>query len=157
MLRSILLQIVFLIVVLVCYVIIYCYIRKKSKFACRSTRNENFPSQLNKADQSMQRQLQKRQIKVTKNLFIIVCAYICCILPFGVACVIPGSYVVIPWASMFFLLNSCVNPFTYGFNHPQFKDVFKHMFKCKLNDIKEPSSLLHMLSSVTKSVKSDSF
>ncbi|KAJ8024370.1 rhodopsin [Holothuria leucospilota] len=131
MFRSMFLQILFLIIVLVLYLLIYLFLKRKSAF------NKNVSDEM-----------QKRQAKVTKNLFFIVCAYIACVLPFGVTCVVPRSYVAIPWASMFTLVNSCVNPFIYGVNHPQFKEVFKCILTCRLRKIAEPSRLTKSLISL---------
>ncbi|KAJ8024375.1 Rhodopsin, GQ-coupled [Holothuria leucospilota] len=130
--RGVLIQLFFVTFVLVCYALIFRYVRNITKTSLSS---------FNKTDQ-MQRQLQKRQIKVTKNLFYTVCFYMFCFLPYGIACVIPNGHVAVPSTSLIGLLSSCVNPFIYGLSHPQFKDVVKSILSCKFRHIEGTSSFL---------------
>ncbi|KAJ8024867.1 Mu-type opioid receptor [Holothuria leucospilota] len=111
----------FILILILCYVCIYFEVRKTTNASLHIC---------NKNDQ-LQQQMRKRQIAVTKNLFIIVCIYISCVAPFFIVSVQPSIYHVIPWVLELALFNSCLNPFIYGFNHPQFKEVFSQALFCR--------------------------
>ncbi|XP_071795144.1 alpha-1B adrenergic receptor-like [Asterias amurensis] len=89
----------------------------------------------------------KRQVQITKNLFLVVCAFIACLAPFAIALMIPPSDPVIPWTGAFIIFNSAVNPVIYGVKHPHFKEVFRHMLRCRYHMIPEPSSCLRKMRS----------
>ncbi|KAJ8024883.1 Melatonin receptor type 1C [Holothuria leucospilota] len=107
----------FIFILILCYVYIY--------FTVQKTTNASL-HMCNQNDQ-LQQQMRKRQIAVTKNLFIIVCVYTICVTPYFILSVQPSTYHLRPWLVTLALFNSCVNPFIYGFNHPQFKEVFRHI------------------------------
>ncbi|XP_071498251.1 probable G-protein coupled receptor No18 [Diadema antillarum] len=83
-----------------------------------------------------------QQLKITLNLFIVVCAYTICVLPLGVAVMIPPSDPVIPWLTVLLLCNSCLNPIIYALKHPTFSKVFLCLLRCRYADIPEPSAFL---------------
>ncbi len=91
--------------------------------------------------------ISKRQVEITKNLFYVMCAFIVCLAPFAVALMIPPSDPVIPWTATFVVFNSAINPVIYGVKHPHFKEVFRHMLRCRYHMIPEPSSCLRKISS----------
>ncbi|XP_071833853.1 G-protein coupled receptor moody-like [Apostichopus japonicus] len=128
-----------LIIIITCYVKIYRFIRAKNRelFSNNESRGENKGNAHSAAFKS--------QVKVTRNLFLVVCSYIICIMPYAIACLIPPSYPAIPWVSLFLIANCCVNPIIYGLKHPQFRDVFRHILSCKFRLIPEPSKLLQTL------------
>eukprot|EP00057_Strongylocentrotus_purpuratus_P034622 XP_795967.2 PREDICTED: melatonin receptor type 1A-like [Strongylocentrotus purpuratus] len=84
----------------------------------------------------------KRQMSVTKNLFIIIILFILLITPYSVQLVIPGGWRLVPGLAMVFLFNSCVNPFIYGTRHPDFKVAFRSILRCPLrsNQLMDSSS-----------------
>ncbi|XP_072028017.1 melatonin receptor type 1A-like [Amphiura filiformis] len=86
----------------------------------------------------------KRQMQITKNMFYVVCAYFVCFTPYGLCLLIDSSDPAIPYTAALVLINGCINPFLYGTKHPMFKEVFKHMLRCNLNQIPEQSSLLRV-------------
>lgn len=144
-LSSVLVEVPCLIIIVTCYVKIYRFIRAKNK----DLFGDN-PLQNTSADgkqSSSQSAAFKRQVKVTKNMFLVVCSYIVCIMPFAIACLIPPSYPAIPWVSVFLIANCCVNPIIYGLKHPQFREVFRHIMSCKLTLIPEPTKFLQSLTS----------
>ena len=79
------------------------------------------------------------EIQVTRNLFFIFLAYILCLTPQAV-CTIFTCGIDENYTRFIVALNSVVNPFIYGLNHPVFRQVFISIFKCKA--IPEPSSFL---------------
>ena len=89
----------------------------------------------------------KRQVEITKNLFYVVCAFVACLAPFAIALVIPPSDPAIPWTSMIVIFNSAINPIIYGAKHPHFKEVFRHMLRCRYHMIPEPSGCLRKIRS----------
>ncbi|XP_071840265.1 G-protein coupled receptor moody-like [Apostichopus japonicus] len=68
--------------------------------------------------------ISSRQNKVTRNLFVIVCVFVVCVMPFCVAIIIPGVHVVVPWFALLFLSNNALNPILYGFLHPPLRQAF---------------------------------
>ncbi|XP_063955380.1 ceropsin-like [Lytechinus pictus] len=69
--------------------------------------------------------INRKEIKITKNLFIVVCIFIVCFLPTGVNLIIPGRSVYTLYSTMVVLANSVVNPIVYGLRHPNFQEVFQ--------------------------------
>ncbi|XP_784760.1 5-hydroxytryptamine receptor 1A-alpha-like [Strongylocentrotus purpuratus] len=88
----------------------------------------------------------KQQRQITINLFIVVCVYTICVMPSAIIFPIPSTGPAIPWLTLLFLLNSCVNPIIYALRHPTFSAVLKCMVKCRFRDIPEPSSFLRSTS-----------
>ncbi|XP_038073978.1 alpha-1A adrenergic receptor-like [Patiria miniata] len=89
----------------------------------------------------------KRQVEITKNLFYVVCAFVACLAPFAIALMILPSDPVIPWTGMIVIFNSAINPIIYGAKHPHFKEVFRHMLRCRYHMISEPSGFLRKIRS----------
>ncbi|XP_041478667.1 alpha-2Db adrenergic receptor-like [Lytechinus variegatus] len=84
----------------------------------------------------------KQQRKLTINIFIIICVYTLCVMPPAVIYLIPTSDPAVPWFTILFLCNVCVNPIIYALKHPTFREVLICMVKCKYIDIPEQSSFL---------------
>ncbi|XP_022091547.1 5-hydroxytryptamine receptor 2A-like isoform X2 [Acanthaster planci] len=91
--------------------------------------------------------INRRQVQITKNLFIVVCAFVACLAPFAIALTIPPSDPVIPWTGMIIIFNSMLNPIIYGLKHPHFKEVFHRMLRCQWHLIPEPSGFLRKMQS----------
>ncbi|XP_030845773.1 D(2) dopamine receptor-like [Strongylocentrotus purpuratus] len=87
----------------------------------------------------------KQQRKITINLFIIVCVYTICVMPPSISYLIPTSDPAVPWLTILFLCNVCVNPILYALKHPTFHEVLMCMLKCRYRDIPEKSSFLKTL------------
>ncbi|KAJ8042652.1 5-hydroxytryptamine receptor 4 [Holothuria leucospilota] len=142
-----------LIIIMVCYVKIYLFVRASSREVILRARTQSM--QMAKRPKQPPNQMEeavfRRQLQVTQNLFVVVCSYIICIMPFGLACVIPApTYPAIPWTSVLLMINSCVNPIIYGLKHPQFKEVFRPILTCSWMKIPEP-----LLIKKTSSVSSE--
>ncbi|XP_054767412.2 alpha-2Db adrenergic receptor-like [Lytechinus pictus] len=84
----------------------------------------------------------KLQRKLTINIFIIICVYTLCVMPPAVIYLIPSSDPAVPWFTILFLCNVCVNPIIYALRHPTFREVLICMVKCRYIDIPEQSSFL---------------
>ncbi|XP_072174649.1 neuropeptides B/W receptor type 1-like [Diadema setosum] len=88
---------------------------------------------------------------ITKNLLCVVCCFLLCVSPFlAVFLAIPfleGPALhrvlsVMPYVSLPLVLDSCLNPFIYGWKHPHFRVVMACILRGRWRDIPEPSRLL---------------
>ncbi|XP_001189023.2 rhodopsin, GQ-coupled-like [Strongylocentrotus purpuratus] len=73
----------------------------------------------------------RKEIEITKNLFMVVCVFMLCFLATIVNFIIPGTSVFTLYSSMIVLANSVVNPIIYGLKHPNFQEVFIKMICCR--------------------------
>ncbi|PIK41414.1 putative somatostatin receptor type 2-like [Apostichopus japonicus] len=89
-LRSALIPVAGLVVTTMCYIKIFL-------FVCKATSDMK---QRNISSSSLE-QVRKRQVRVTKNLFLIVCCYVLCITPYRVVYYIPAARNLLPWAYYF--------------------------------------------------------
>ncbi|XP_038044300.1 octopamine receptor Oamb-like [Patiria miniata] len=115
-------------VLLISYFKIFLYVRKITRTTLRNSGSTN------DVDQDLQRRLWTRQLAVTKNLFLVVCAFLFCILPYFVVLGIPGfAKEYLGYAKTILMANSCVNPIIYATRHPDFRLVFGRVlcYKCK--------------------------
>ena len=65
--------------------------------------------------------INRKEIQITKNLFMVVCAFVFCFLATSINLIIPGTSVFTLYSIMLVLANSVVNPIIYGLKHPNFK------------------------------------
>ncbi|KAJ8025198.1 5-hydroxytryptamine receptor 4 [Holothuria leucospilota] len=147
-LMSILVQVPCLVIIVVCYIKIYKYIDLKNR---ELFKNSSQLEMSKKQPNSIHAVAFKRQVQVTKNLFMVVCSYIICIMPFSIASLIPPSYPVMPWVAVILIMNTCINPIIYGLKHAQFRQVFRFIITCKWRLIPEPSKILQPLITNTSS------
>ena len=80
------------------------------------------------------RKIKPRKIKITNNLFNVLCAFVLCLLPY-ILCLIFDMQEVRPYAGMIVHMNSCLNPIIYATKHPDFKKTFRAILCCKFSDI----------------------
>ncbi|XP_071483066.1 rhodopsin, GQ-coupled-like [Diadema antillarum] len=95
------------------------------------------------------------ELAITKNLLCVLCCFVLCVTPFmGVLLAIPffeaptmpRVYRVTARFSIFPLaLDSCLNPFIYGWKHPHFRVVIACVLRRRWRDIPEPSRLLALI------------
>ena len=112
-----------------------------------STLQANESSQLNLSSPNAQRRnkISKQQIQITKNLFLVVCAFFICFTPFFLILPFENTSVGIHIAfyfKIFVYANSAINFMIYAHKHPDFKVVFRHMIRCSYADIPKPSKIL---------------
>ncbi|XP_038073977.1 alpha-1B adrenergic receptor-like [Patiria miniata] len=141
-----------LIVLVVCYIKIYRHIKGHMKklsgndVQLAETSNSSTAS-TKRLTRNPPASFNKRQVQITKNLFYVVCAFVACLAPFGIALMVPPSDPAIPWTGMIAIVNSAINPIIYGAKHPHFKEVFRHMLRCRYRMIPEPSGCLRKIRS----------
>ncbi|XP_071484304.1 melatonin receptor type 1A-like [Diadema antillarum] len=87
----------------------------------------------------------KRQLQITQNMFIVVCAFFVCLAPFTVCLFYEDSDPFVPYACAIVLCNSCINPFIYATKHPVFKTVMKAVVTCRLRNVPEPTRVIRRL------------
>ncbi|XP_033634244.1 rhodopsin, GQ-coupled-like [Asterias rubens] len=132
-----------LIILFVCYFKIYRHVTGHMKKMVE--KGIEMPDSSTASNSSTTVKINKRQLEITKNLFIVVCAFIACLAPFFIALLIPPSDPIIPWTGAIIIFNSAVNPVIYGVKHPHFKEVLRHMLRCRYHMIPEPSSCLRTM------------
>ncbi|XP_022103009.1 alpha-1A adrenergic receptor-like [Acanthaster planci] len=152
LLGSVLMYPIPLIILFVCYFKIYRHITGHMKKLSGQGQelaesSGSSTSSTKKLSKNRPASFSKRQVEITKNLFYVVCAFIACLAPFAIALTIPPSDPAIPWTGMIIIFNSAINPIIYGAKHPHFKEVFRHMLRCRYHMIPEPSSCLRKIRS----------
>ncbi|KAJ8025119.1 G-protein coupled receptor moody [Holothuria leucospilota] len=105
-----------------------------------TTSEKNTPT-LTQMRDSARKEISKRQVQITKNLFYVVCAFVLCLTPYATLSSFAPKNVVIYTISAIFV-NSCINPFVYATKHPHFKKVFKCILLCQLKNLPEPADFL---------------
>lgn len=78
--------------------------------------------------------INRKEIQITKNLFMVVSVYVFCFLATSINLLIPGTSVFTLYSIMLLLANSAVNPIIYGLKHPNFQVVFKRTFCCHCSE-----------------------
>ncbi|XP_038063609.1 melatonin receptor type 1C-like [Patiria miniata] len=77
----------------------------------------------------------QHQIKVTMNLFCVVCSFVVCFTPYIFLFVFKRSLAFTLVAGVLALGNSCINPMLYAAKHPEFKKVFHCIIRGKFAQI----------------------
>lgn len=85
--------------------------------------------------------LKKRQasLNITKNLFVVLLAYLICVIPHIASEIADAPHLVILHTSILVLCNNCLNPIIYGLKHPHFRQVFKCIIFRKWMEIPQPA------------------
>ena len=98
---------------------------------------------LSRRAQSFVRRIDRQQLEITKNLFIVVCVYVLCVFAVGVCTLLPdvpnGALI---YAQIPIVANAIVNPLIYLRKHPHFRVTLMAMLKCRYRDIPQPSEIL---------------
>ncbi len=81
-------------------------------------------------------------VDITKNLFIVVCVVLACLMPIVVVNSIDALQNLQVYAVVISLTNSSLNPVIYAWRHPHFKIVLRLMLRCQVKEIPRPSSFL---------------
>ena len=90
-------------------------------------------------------QISRQQIEITKNLFVVVCAFLTCFVPFFVLNLFLEQSQAYIYIGTLPLANSAINFAIYACKHPDFKAVLRCMMRCSYADIPQPSRLLKFL------------
>ncbi|XP_038045128.1 beta-4C adrenergic receptor-like [Patiria miniata] len=127
-------------ILFISYLKIYLYVKKTSKAMLRHDESGN-----NKGagPTTLQRQLWKRQVTVTKNLFTVVCLFFLCMGPFCATIGLPINVgkSLLSYASVILMSNSAVNPIIYGTKHPDFRAAFAHILRCRRETCRSQKAL----------------
>ncbi|XP_071476863.1 melatonin receptor type 1A-like [Diadema antillarum] len=128
-------------IVLICYSLIYLHLRNHSKALHQHFKH--LPQ--NRIDKKVQ-----VNVKITMNLFYVVCVYMVCVVPYSLCLLaISQSNASARHASLYLALilvvNSCANVVIYGLKHPHFRAVFKCIIACRFAEIPQPSKILQLL------------
>ena len=129
-----------LIVVLVCYILIFRFIKRhvqKSTVAQTSSK--------------------RLDVSITKNLLCVVCAFYICVFPYTIIQILVvakfftmyAAYIAINVSVVVLNANSIVNPFIYAAKHPVFRPIFYQMITGRWSQIQQPSRILKLLISMT--------
>ena len=94
----------------------------------------------------------RKEVEITKNLFIVVCSFFVCFLPYIILGLFENHtvYHALFYTRIVTLSNCAINFFIYSSKHPEFKEVLKHMSKCSYQRIQQPSGFLKLLLNLRK-------
>ena len=90
------------------------------------------------------KKISMEQVKITKNLFLVVCSIYICFLPYVIFILDKDSHTIF-YTRMITLSNSAINFLIHAFKHPDFKCVLGHMIRRTYTDIPQPSRFLKFL------------
>ncbi|XP_038044358.1 beta-4C adrenergic receptor-like [Patiria miniata] len=117
-------------ILFVSYLKIYLYVTRTTQSMLRL---DKYGGTTGLGSQTLQIQLWKRQVTVTKNLFTVVCVFFLCMCPYFATLGLPSNVgkSLLSYASLVLMSNSAVNPIIYGTKHPDFRTAFAHILRCK--------------------------
>ena len=101
---------------------------------CASSDGDSKPGQQTEPPMTSQQQMiSKRQVEVTKNLFVVVCVFGITLFPASVVCFLsyPSARLVLCTVT-FLLCNCCLNPIIYSKN-PELRKTMANLVYCKCN------------------------
>ena len=85
------------------------------------------------------------EIKITKNLFLVVCSFLLCFTPYFTLLFIPDAQILLFYSRVLILGNSSINFVIYASRHPVFRVVLRHMMRCSYAEIPQPTKLVKFL------------
>ena len=95
------------------------------------------------------KEINMQQVQITKNLFLVVCAFFICFVPVSIIILLGKKSLIINDIAWYLELlgytNSAINFFIYASRHPDFKVVLGHMMRCSYSKIPQPSRLLNSI------------
>ena len=89
--------------------------------------------------------ISRQQIKITKNLFTVVCGFLLCFLPYFILIFVEKSEHILLYTRVITFANCAINFPIYSLNHPDFKIVLRCMTRCCFAEIPQPSKFLKLL------------
>ena len=156
---------VLLLTIALCYLIIYCFLRQNYKTQ-KMRRQRELPLSKIPTSQSNQEEvadpppirprsntitqrltkdiarMDKQQLKITKNLFLVVCVYALSVFSVVFFSALPIPRRAVIYVQLGIPASSVVNPVIYLRKHPHFSVTLKAMLKCRYRDIPQPSNIL---------------
>ena len=126
-----------LIVVLVCYILIFRFIKRHVQKSTVAQTSSN-----------------RLDVAITKNLLCVVCAFYICIFPYTITLILVLAKflltnTVYTISTVVLNANSIINPFIYAAKHPVFRPIFYQMITGRWSQIQQPSRILKLLISTT--------
>ena len=95
--------------------------------SAETQQNKASPSTSQDSRPPMIKAINRKEIEITKNVFIVVCLFIICFVAQGMNSIDPGASLFTLYGVMFMMANSVVNPIIYGLKHPNFQEAFKRI------------------------------
>ncbi|XP_038045191.1 melanopsin-like [Patiria miniata] len=127
--------------IIFCYTSIFAFVRRNNREMTMASK-QRAPSVSAKVSASvsttsLRKKLWQRKLDVTKNLVYIVLAFAVSQTPYCVVLLLYTdlSYRLTPYFAVILFCNCCVNPIIYATSHPDFKEAFRHMIKCRRREI----------------------
>ena len=89
--------------------------------------------------------IDKKLLAVTKNLLVILVAFVICFIPYAVSLCLPKSCSALPWLLALLSSNSCINPIIYARRIRAFREVMVCIIRCRLGSIPMPIDLVRKM------------
>ncbi|XP_072167944.1 melatonin receptor type 1B-A-like [Diadema setosum] len=126
------------------YLRIYVFVTRQHRNLMRFFyRNSSISATPRQHQTNMQITIDRREIEITKNLFIVVCAFFVCILPHTLCLFVEKCYLTyFKYTAVIYSINSCINPYIYCFKQPVFRQVSECVLKRQWSKIPKPSPWL---------------
>ena len=86
----------------------------------------------------------QQQIKITKNLFTVVCGFLLCFLPYFILTFVKNSEHILFYIKVITYANCATNFPIYSLRHPDFKIVLRCMIRRSFDEIPRPSKFLKL-------------
>ncbi|XP_072020498.1 melanopsin-like [Amphiura filiformis] len=142
-----------LIIISVCYSVIFVKIRSQTRKigtaaepAVSVTESSGMDSgRANVRPSGLQQSISRRHVQVTRNMFLVVLLFVACLTPYAASLMLTNSSEFIVYGAQILLANSCVNPIIYGTRHPDFKVIMKYVVRCRLRDVPDKTMLCKKL------------
>ncbi len=108
--------------------------------------NSMHQAQSGQTDRRRENAFSNNGLQVTKNLAIVVAAFLLCFILFYVIRIFNRNVLLHRYTGVLIYSNSAINPIIYARRHPHFKKVFEAIVKCQLQNIPEPTDLAKTMS-----------
>ena len=86
--------------------------------------------------------ISQQQIRITKNLFTVVCGFLLCFLPYFILIFVENSEHILFYTRAITFANCVINFPIYSLRHPDFKIVLRCMVRRSFDEIPQPSKFL---------------
>ena len=100
------------------------------------------PSHIEILATQQKKHISQQQIKITKNLFTVVCGFLLCFLPYFILILVENSKYILFYLRAITFANCVINFPIYSLKHPDFKIVLRCMVRRSFDEIPQPSKFL---------------
>ncbi|XP_071501271.1 melatonin receptor type 1B-B-like [Diadema antillarum] len=130
-----------------CYLKIFIYVKTQHHNLLKLFKNNSGMSMApEQSEIKMRMIIDKREVEITKNLFIVVCGFFACILPNTLCVLTEKCYLkYFKVTAVVYSINSCINPFIYCFKQPLFRQISLSVFQCRWSEIPKLSPWLQRI------------